>query len=98
MLSGESAIGSYGQKALSVLRTASNRMELWSREENQQSTLYQPPIGVSLPERIAEQICNCAAEIGELLNFPKNYLKTINAKVAFGMLILLAFGQNLASG
>ena len=39
MLSGESAIGLYGQKALSVLYMASSRMELWSREENQESAL-----------------------------------------------------------
>ena len=34
MLSGESAIGSYGQKALSVLQMVSNRMELWNCDEN----------------------------------------------------------------
>ncbi|XWS39842.1 hypothetical protein CRYUN_Cryun18bG0089300 [Craigia yunnanensis] len=36
MLSGESAIGPYGQKALSVLQMTSSRMELWSQEENRQ--------------------------------------------------------------
>lgn len=82
MLSGESAIGSYGQKALSVLRTASNRMELWSREENQQSTLYQPPIGVSLPERIAEQICNCAAEIANNLGVDAIFVYTKHGQMA----------------
>lgn len=66
MLSGESAIGLYGQKALSVLQMASSRMELWSREENRQSILYQRQLGVSLPDRIAEQICNCSVEMGML--------------------------------
>lgn len=67
MLSGESAIGSFGDKALSVLRMVSNRLELWSREENQQSLLSQRQLGVSLPDRIAEQICNCSVEMGTLL-------------------------------
>ncbi|KAM0032463.1 putative pyruvate kinase [Helianthus debilis subsp. tardiflorus] len=39
MLSGESAMGSYGQKAISVLRMTSARMDLWGREENQRSFL-----------------------------------------------------------
>ncbi|KAJ0669594.1 putative pyruvate kinase [Helianthus annuus] len=39
MLSGESAMGSYSQKAISVLRMTSARMDLWGREENQQSFL-----------------------------------------------------------
>lgn len=64
MLSGESAIGSYAEKALSVLRMTSGRMELWSREENRQSLLTQRQLAVSLPDRIAEQICNCAVEMG----------------------------------
>lgn len=64
MLSGESAIGLHGQKALSVLEMTSNRMESWGRVENQQSRLHQYQLGVSLPDRIAEQICKCAAEMG----------------------------------
>ena len=64
MLSGESAIGSYGQKALSDLRMTSSRMELWSREENQQNGLKQRQLGQSLSDAIAEQICNCSVEMG----------------------------------
>lgn len=74
MLSGESAIGSYGQKALCVLRMASSRMELWSREENRQSALHQRQLGVSLPDRIAEQICNCAVEMGTNSLYLKNFI------------------------
>lgn len=74
MLSGESAIGSYGQKALCVLRMASSRMELWSREENRQSALHQRQLGVSLPDRIAEQICNCAVEMGTNSFYLKNFI------------------------
>lgn len=64
MLSGESAIGLHGPKALAVLQMASSRMESWSREENQQRLLKQCQLGVSLPDRIAEQLCNSAVEIG----------------------------------
>ncbi|GLT68536.1 hypothetical protein SLA2020_407560 [Shorea laevis] len=63
MLSGESAIGSYGQKALAVLRMASSRMELWSREENKH-ILHQRQLGVSLPDCMAKQICNFSVEMG----------------------------------
>lgn len=69
MLSGESAIGLNGQKALSVLQMTSSRMETWGREESQQTLLPQHQLGVSLPDRIAEQICNCAAEMGNF-TFP----------------------------
>lgn len=72
MLSGESAIGLYGQKALSVLQMTSSRMESWGRVENQQSRLRQYQLGVSLPDRIAEQICKCAAEIGKISQPPSD--------------------------
>lgn len=77
MLSGESAIGSHGQKALTVLRMVSSRMELWNREENRESTLHQRQLAVSLPDRIAEQICKCAVEMGTHSHHPKtfHYLK-----------------------
>ncbi|KAK4401783.1 Pyruvate kinase isozyme A, chloroplastic [Sesamum angolense] len=64
MLSGESAIGPYGQKALSVLRMTSSRMELWSREEKRQNALFQHNVAASLTDQIAEHICNCAAGMG----------------------------------
>ncbi|KAM4088610.1 hypothetical protein ACB094_07G084800 [Castanea mollissima] len=67
MLSGESAIGLYGQKALSVLRMTSSRIETWGREESQQTLLHQHQLGVSMSDRIAEQICNCAAEMANKL-------------------------------
>ena len=64
MLSGESAIGLHGQKALSVLQMASSRMELWSREENRQSALHNCQLGGSLSDCIAEEICSCAVQMG----------------------------------
>lgn len=82
MLSGESAIGSYGQKALCVLRMASSRMELWSREENRQSALHQRQLGVSLPDRIAEQICNCAVEMADNLGVDAIFVYTKHGQMA----------------
>lgn len=64
MLSGESAVGSYAEKALSVLCMASGRMELWSREENRQNLLFLPQLAETLSDQIAEQTCNCAVEMG----------------------------------
>ncbi|KAF9622969.1 hypothetical protein IFM89_035684 [Coptis chinensis] len=76
MLSGESAIGSFGDKALSVLRMVSTRLELWSREENRQILLSQPQLGVSLPDRIAEQICNCSVEMANNLGVDAIFVYT----------------------
>ncbi|XP_072958599.1 pyruvate kinase isozyme A, chloroplastic-like [Typha angustifolia] len=67
MLSAESAIGSHAEKALSILRMSSGRMEMWTREENRQSVLSQDQLSVSLPDRIAEQICFCAGEMANNL-------------------------------
>lgn len=64
MLSGESAAGSFAEKALAVLRMASGRMELSSRQENCQSFLVQRQLAVSLPDHISEQICIGAVEMG----------------------------------
>ncbi|XP_022763543.1 pyruvate kinase isozyme A, chloroplastic-like isoform X2 [Durio zibethinus] len=82
MLSGESAIGPYGQKALSVLQMASSRMELWSQEENRRSILHQRQLGVSLPDRIAEQICNCAVEIANNLGVDAIFVYTKHGQMA----------------
>ncbi|KAL3538770.1 hypothetical protein ACH5RR_002136 [Cinchona calisaya] len=77
MLSGESAIGSYGQKALSVLRTTSSRMESWSREENMQANLNQ-----SKSDQIAEQICNCVAEMANNLGLDAIFVFTRHGQMA----------------
>ncbi|XP_009796210.1 pyruvate kinase isozyme A, chloroplastic [Nicotiana tabacum] len=82
MLSGESAIGSYGMKALSVLRTTSTRMEQSCREENRQTLLHQRKLGVSLPDQIAEQICNCAVEMADNLGVDAIFVYTRHGKMA----------------
>ncbi|KAH7425379.1 hypothetical protein KP509_11G051200 [Ceratopteris richardii] len=61
MLSGESAMGKFPDKALNVLRTVSLRIEEWCREEklHQHATLQQ--LATSLTDQISEQICNAGA-------------------------------------
>ncbi|GLT68545.1 hypothetical protein SLA2020_407650 [Shorea laevis] len=49
------------------IRMASSRMELWSREEEQGIFSISVNLEVSLPDRIAEQICNCAVEMANNL-------------------------------
>ncbi|XP_042065767.1 pyruvate kinase isozyme A, chloroplastic-like isoform X7 [Salvia splendens] len=82
MLSGESAIGPFGQKALSVLRMTSSRMELWSREENRQDVLLQHNLEASLPDRIAEQICNSAAAMANNLGLEAIFVYTRHGQMA----------------
>ncbi|PWA50301.1 pyruvate kinase [Artemisia annua] len=80
MLSGESAMGSYGQKAISVLRMTSTRMELWNREVSPQRIL--PQLGESLPDQIAEQICNCAGQMANKLAVDAIFVYTRNGQMA----------------
>ncbi|KAI3712314.1 hypothetical protein L1987_70865 [Smallanthus sonchifolius] len=80
MLSGESAMGLYGQKAISVLRMTSTRMELWGREENQQCFL--PQIGESLLDQIAEQICSCAGQMANKLAVDAIFVYTVHGHMA----------------
>ncbi|PQQ21985.1 pyruvate kinase isozyme A chloroplastic-like isoform X2 [Prunus yedoensis var. nudiflora] len=82
MLAGESAIGLFGQKALSVLQMTSSRMETWSREENRQGSLLPRQLGVSLPDRIAEQICNSAVELANNLAVDAIFVYTKHGHMA----------------
>ncbi|XP_065872326.1 pyruvate kinase isozyme A, chloroplastic-like [Euphorbia lathyris] len=82
MLSGESAMGQYGRKALSVLRMVSTRMELWSHEENRQSNLYECQLGESLHDHIAEEICNSAVEMANNLGVDAIFVYTRQGKMA----------------
>ncbi|KAK3002093.1 hypothetical protein RJ639_022548 [Escallonia herrerae] len=82
MLSGESAIGSFGQKALSVLRMTSSRMEIWGREESRQRCLRHCQLGTSLADQIAEQICNCAVEMANNLGVDAIFVYTKHGQMA----------------
>ncbi|CAL9127383.1 unnamed protein product [Musa acuminata var. zebrina] len=66
MLSGESAMGQYPEKALTVLRSVSIRIERWWREEKRHEGMELPGIASSLSDKISEQICNSAAKMGKL--------------------------------
>ncbi|KAJ4824346.1 hypothetical protein Tsubulata_004309 [Turnera subulata] len=82
MLSGESAIGLYGQKALSVLRSVSSRMELRTREEKRQSPVQEYQLGKSLADRIAEEICNSAVDMANKLGVDAIFVYTKYGEMA----------------
>lgn len=66
MLSGESAMGKYPDKALAVLRSVSSRIERSLREEKHRCNALNFPVIVStMSVGISEEICNAAAKMGE---------------------------------
>ncbi|RZR78880.1 hypothetical protein BHM03_00004431, partial [Ensete ventricosum] len=65
MLSGESAMGQYPEKALAVLRSVSLRIERWWREEKHYEAMELPDIASSFSDKISEEICNSAAKMGK---------------------------------
>ena len=64
MLSGESAMGLFPEKALAVLRSVSVRIEKWWREEKRHEAMELPDTASSFSDSISEQICNSAAKMG----------------------------------
>ncbi|GJP64649.1 hypothetical protein CLOP_g21624 [Closterium sp. NIES-67] len=71
MLSGESAIGQFPEKALAVLRTVATRIEGFSRaersREQEADIALLPELSDVLSERISEQICASAAHMAAKL-------------------------------
>lgn len=65
MLSGESAMGQYPEKALTVLRSVSLRIEKWWRDEKRYEAMLLPSVGSYFSEKISEEICNSAAKMGK---------------------------------
>lgn len=65
MLSGESAMGQYPEKALSVLRSVSLRIERWWREEKHNDNMELPDIPSTSFERVSEEICHAATKMGK---------------------------------
>lgn len=65
MLSGESAMGQFPDKALTVLRSVSLRIEKWWREEKRHEAMELPDIGSSFADSISEEICISAAKMGK---------------------------------
>ncbi|XP_074572356.1 pyruvate kinase isozyme A, chloroplastic-like isoform X2 [Curcuma longa] len=82
MLSGESAIGSFAEKALSVMKIASEQMESSNRRELCQSFIYQPLLAESSVGKIAEQICKSAVEMANNLGVDAIFVYTKRGQMA----------------
>lgn len=55
----------YPEKALTVLRSVSLRIEKWWREEKHHEAMVLPPVGSSFLDNISGEICVSAAKMGE---------------------------------
>jgi hypothetical protein len=62
-------MGQFPDKALTVLRSVSLRIERWWREEKRYEAMQLPSVGSYFSEKISEEICNSAAKMGNSLNF-----------------------------
>ncbi|KAG2321426.1 hypothetical protein Bca52824_014639 [Brassica carinata] len=82
MLSGESAMGQFPDKALTVLRSVSLRIERWWREEKRYESTPLQPIGSSFTDRISEEICNSAAKMANNLGVDAVFVYTKDGHMA----------------
>ncbi|KAJ7564079.1 hypothetical protein O6H91_02G000400 [Diphasiastrum complanatum] len=82
MLSGESAMGQYPEKALSVLRTVSLRIERLSREEKQHESTQLVELSTALPDRVSEQMCISAAQMANKLGVDAIFVYTRDGHLA----------------
>lgn len=69
MLSGESAMGNYPDKALAVLRNVSLRIERHLKEGKHDDTMKLPVITSPLTGDVSEEISDAAANMGECFFF-----------------------------
>ncbi|KAK8511129.1 hypothetical protein V6N13_013549 [Hibiscus sabdariffa] len=76
MLSGESAMGQYPDKALAVLRSVSVRIEKWWREEKRHEPMVLPDVGTSFADSISEEICISAAKMANNLEVDAIFVYT----------------------
>ncbi|WOK97111.1 pyruvate kinase isozyme A, chloroplastic-like [Canna indica] len=82
MLSGESAMGQYPDKALAVLRSVSLRIERWWREEKRHEEMELPDIASSFSDKISEEICNSAAKMANNLGVDAVFVYTKDGDMA----------------
>ncbi|KAL2469801.1 Plastidial pyruvate kinase 1 [Abeliophyllum distichum] len=82
MLSGESAMGQYPEKALTVLRSVSLRIEKWWREEKRHEATELPGIALSFSDSISEEICNSAAKMANNLGVDALFVYTKTGHMA----------------
>ncbi|CAM6119348.1 unnamed protein product [Calypogeia fissa] len=76
MLSGESAMGAFPEKALGVLRQVSLRLEKWCREEKHHENTRLRELTTTINDRISEQICNGAAQMANKLEVDAIFVYT----------------------
>ncbi|XVE81709.1 hypothetical protein DITRI_Ditri15bG0087400 [Diplodiscus trichospermus] len=82
MLSGESAMGQFPEKALAVLRNVSVRIEKWWREEKRHEAMELADIGTSFADSISEEICNSAAKMANNLEVDALFVYTKTGHMA----------------
>ncbi|KAG6533543.1 pyruvate kinase isozyme A, chloroplastic-like [Zingiber officinale] len=82
MLSGESAMGQYPDKALAVLRSVSLRIERWWREEKRHEAMELPVVANSFSDNIIEEICNSAAKMANNLGVDAVFVFTSTGHMA----------------
>ncbi|KAJ6800347.1 putative pyruvate kinase isozyme A, chloroplastic [Iris pallida] len=82
MLSGESAMGQFPEKALTVLRTVSLRIERWWREEKHHEAMELPDVASSFSAKISEEICNSAAKMANDLEVDALFVYTKTGHMA----------------
>ncbi|KAK3190170.1 hypothetical protein Dsin_029731 [Dipteronia sinensis] len=82
MLSGESAMGQFPDKALTVLRSVSVRIEKWWREEKRHEAMELPEVGSSFSDSISEEICTSAAKMANNLGVDALFVYTKSGHMA----------------
>ncbi|PHT38944.1 Pyruvate kinase isozyme A, chloroplastic [Capsicum baccatum] len=82
MLSGESAMGQFPEKALTVLRNVSLRIERRWREQKRREVIELPSIASSFSDSISEEICNSAAKMANNLEVDALFVYTKNGHMA----------------
>ncbi|CAL5392708.1 unnamed protein product [Camellia sinensis] len=82
MLSGESAMGQFPEKALTVLRSVSLRIERWWREEKRHEAMELEDITSSFADSISEEICNSAANMANNLEVDALFVYTKTGHMA----------------
>ncbi|VFR03382.1 unnamed protein product [Cuscuta campestris] len=82
MLSGESAMGLFPDKALSVLRTVSLRIERQWREDKKHEAMELPSIASSFGDTISEEICNSAAKMANKMEVDAIFVYTKKGHMA----------------
>ncbi|TYG98729.1 hypothetical protein ES288_A10G139600v1 [Gossypium darwinii] len=82
MLSGESAMGQYPEKALAVLRSVSVRIEKWWREEKCHEAMELLDVGTLFADSISEEICNSAAKMANNLEADALFVYTKTGHMA----------------